>query len=306
MTLQPHLRALPPLFAAFFCVASCGNAHGQRPIGTLSTNDAQISGTVNVQHNSAEIQSSGTVTAGDRTAEIALTRGGKVLICTTSTVHLTQSNNENAPLLLSLNRGAFEIHMNANAQDAILTPDLRFDLSEAAPLDLRMRVTPNGDTCVENRGKSAPVLHVTEQFGVGGYFVKPGQRVLFEHGSVREVVDRESSNCGCPTGLVASSNDPKAFPEAVSQGLTPTHVPQATPGEVHAQVSATIAYNGNEPIPPASTTTSAPSSTSATNTLANAPAPQQTTLQPAERPKAPNPFRAIGHFFRRIFGGGGS
>jgi len=51
-------------------------------------------------------------------------------------------------------------------------------------------VTPSGDTCVENLGKNAPVLHVTEQFGVGGYFVKPGQHVLFEHGSVREVVDR--------------------------------------------------------------------------------------------------------------------
>jgi hypothetical protein len=295
-------RSLPNLIAAVLCVACCENVHGQRPIGTLSTNDAQISGTVNVQHNSAEIQSSGTVTAGGRTAEISLTRGGKVLICTTSTVHLAQSNNENAPLLLALNRGAFEIHMSANAQDAILTPDLRFDLSEAAPLDLRMRVTPNGDTCVENRGKSAPVLHVTEQFGVGGYFIKPGQRVLFEHGSVREVVDRESSNCGCPSGIVASAVDPKAFPEAVSQGLTPPQVPQVPPGEVHAQVSATIAYNGNEPIassPPApSASSSAPSPTTTT--------PQQVTLQPAERPKAPNPFRAIGHFFRRIFGGGGS
>ncbi|ADV82074.1 hypothetical protein [Terriglobus saanensis] len=304
MILQPHLRqTLPTLFAAFLGMACCGKSHGQKPIGTLSTNDAQISGTVNVQRNSAEIQSSGTVTAGGRTAEISLTRGGKVLICTTSTVHLTQSNNENAPLLLALNRGAFEIHMSANAQDAILTPDLRFDLSEAAPLDLRMRVTPNGDTCVENRGKSAPVLHVTEQFGGGGYFIKPGQRVLFEHGSVREVVDRESSNCGCPTGLVASSNDPKAFPEAVSQGLTPPHVPQAPPGEMHAQVSATIAYNGNEPVP---TDTAAAPTLSATSAQASAPAPQQTTLQPAERPKAPNPFRAIGHFFRRIFGGGGS
>ncbi len=60
-----------------------------------------------------------------------------------------------------------------------------------------MRVSPNGDTCVENRGQSAhPQL--TDAFGEASYQLKPGQHVLFEHGSLRAVVDRETTPCGCP------------------------------------------------------------------------------------------------------------
>lgn len=253
----------------------------------------QVSGLVHVSQNRAEIQNNGTVTAGPQTAEITLARGGKVAVCSSSTVHLTQSNSDVSPLMLSLNRGAFEVHMSATAQDVILTPDLRFDLSNAAPLDLRIRVTPNGDTCVENRGKDSPVLHVTEQFGVGGYFVNSGQRVLFEHGSVHEVVDRESSLCGCPAPTqVLAGNSRHPFPEAVSQGLEQPQVPQAPMGEVHTQVSATVVYNGNDSKP----ASPAPASTTPQTQ-------QETAASPPAKPSS-NPFRAIGHFFKRLFGGG--
>ncbi len=89
--------------------------------------------------------------------------------------------------------------------DILITPDLRFSTPSGGPLDLRVRVTSNGDTCVENHNVGAPTVEVVEQFGDGHYLVPGGQHVLFEHGNVREVVDRESSPCGCPqtSGAVA-------------------------------------------------------------------------------------------------------
>ena len=84
------------------------------------------------------------------------------------------------------------------AQDVILTPDLRFTVEAGGAYDLRLRVTREGDTCVENAGTGAPVLMLNEAFSAASYRVMPGQHVLFEHGSLREVVDNEHSACGCP------------------------------------------------------------------------------------------------------------
>ena len=259
----------------------------QQSIGTVKTDEAEVSGTVAVKGTLAEIQNNGNIHAGAKTAEVALTRGGKVDVCTNSVVSLSQGTAEKSPLMLALQRGAFEVKMTAEQKDVVMTPDLRFDLSNAAPLDLRIRVTSSGDTCVENRGKDAPVLHVTEQFGVGGYFVKPDQRVLFEHGSVREVVDRESSNCGCPQQpqvLAGNSRDPHPFPEAVSQGLEEPHVPQAEPGVTHTQVATTIDYNGKQ-------------AEAAPHIIA----PPQWKPEEEHHSAIAKPFRAIGRFFKRIF-----
>ena len=79
-----------------------------------------------------------------------------------------------------------------------MTPDLRFTVRNAGPLDLRLRVARNGDTCVENRGPGAPTLAVSDPFGESMYEVAPDQHVLFEHGSLHEVVDNETTPCGCP------------------------------------------------------------------------------------------------------------
>ena len=192
-----HAVILLPLWAAM--------ASAQVGIGSLRTEGAQVSGVVAVSAGTATIQSGATVHAGKDTSEVRLTRGGVVRVCAGSIVAFSQASGPSAvsakgsaPLLIGLQRGATEIETRATQTDAILTPDLRLQSSDNAPLDLRLRVNAGGDTCVENLGKSAPMLHATEQFGGAGYLVKPGQRVLFEHGSVREVVDREGTNCGCP------------------------------------------------------------------------------------------------------------
>src|SRR5271154_3793933 len=100
--------------------------------------------------------------------------------------------------MLALDRGAIEVQMAATTHDVVTTPDLRFTMLGDGPLDLQLRVTRNGDTCVENRGALAPVLNIADQFGEAAYELKAGQHVLFEHGSLKEVVDHESSSCGCP------------------------------------------------------------------------------------------------------------
>jgi hypothetical protein len=180
--------------------------------------------------------------------------------------------------------------MQVTASDAVMTPDLRFAAMGAGPLDLRLRVGRNGDTCVESRGAGAPTLTVAEQFSDATYQVRAGQHVLFEHGSVREVVDHERAGCGCPEagGSVAEALLAHPFPEALSAGLVPESaaaaVPQAAPGEVHTQVSDALSYNAAV----------------ATASAAVA-VPETGVPAPAAAPPAKDLVHVVGRFFRRVF-----
>ncbi len=230
-----------------------------------------VTGTLEVEDGQATLKDGASIVARDHTAKMTLERGGVVEVCATSSLHVTSGAHvgDGTPLLFALDRGAIEIRTRWGSRDVLITPDLRFSTSTGGSVDLRVRVTSNGDTCVENRGVGAPTIEVVEQFGDGRYLIPGGQHVLFEHGSIREVVDRESSPCGCPPVPVMSLADkgvtvapgqaagagakaaatvePHPFPAAQSQGLAETgvkQVPQAPAGEVHAQVAATMAYGG--------------------------------------------------------------
>ncbi len=248
-------------------------ARAQEPIGRVRIADAEVSGALVVSGDVAVLRGAATVVARDHTAEVHLQRGGEVQVCSTSSLHVAQGPSAAgapAPLLLALDRGAVQVHTAGLLKDAVITPDLRLTVRRAGLLDLGLRVTSNGDTCVENSGSRAPVLDITEQMGDASYELHPGQHVLFEHGSLREVVDHETSPCGCPPVMaappppvsVAGSGLPgttptasgsaiarqqaeasNPFPAAESQGLAPAPaIPQAPPGDVHAQVGATLAY----------------------------------------------------------------
>jgi hypothetical protein len=243
----------------------------QQLIGYVATRDAEVAGAKDVLDGRAVLMGSVSVTARDHTAPIELARGGTVRVCQTSVLRVTESREMMvaAPLLFSLERGAIEIETKATPTDAVMTPDLRFTARGGGPLDLRLRMATNGDTCVDNRGADAPVLEVGDPFGESTYELTAGQHVLFEHGSLHEVVDHETSPCGCPDAQGVSVADavltPAAaehpFPVAVSEGLAPVaEVPQAPPGEVHAQVSETLSYNAQPSATPSSGTgASAPS-----------------------------------------------
>lgn len=255
---------------------------GVRVMGTVATKDALVTGGLEVKGDRARLMSNTSVTAYGRTAPIVLDRGGQVLVCATSQFHLLHSGVGNS-LLFGLDRGALELHTATFPQDVILTPDIRFTIEQAGSYDLRLRVTRNGDTCVENAGKKAPVLVLNDAFSRASYRLMPGQHVLFERGSLREVVDHERSACGCPgaeTAVQLAANASAAekasaanpFPAAASEGLAATQPADndAPAGEKQTQISTTFAYGAGQGAPPS--TVEAPAAGAADAVTAPVPA----------------------------------
>jgi hypothetical protein len=226
------------------CAAS--PLRGQQLIGYVDTHDAEITGASDTLNGQAVLTGAASVTARDHTAPVKLGRGGMVRVCQTSQVHITESKSADlaAPLLFSLDRGAVEIQMNTTLNDAIMTPDLRFTIINKGPLDLRLRVARNGDTCVENRGPLAPTLNISDPFGEAMYQVSAGQHVLFEHGSLREVVDNEKYPCGCPEKPGLSVAD-----ALLASGGTRTTLAAPTPTPPTAAPPAVVAV-APAPVPP--------------------------------------------------------
>ena len=295
--------------------------YGQQPIAYVPTQGVSLSGSMSVENGRASIANNGTVTAGESTAHVTLARGGELALCASTTVHLerdrTIGDTNDAGLMIALDRGALEAsYTPGKYSDVLLTPDLRILISSPGKADLKVRVSKTGDTCVDNHGADAPYVTVSSQYAGGVYRVQPNQRVLFEHGSLQQVVDNEQEPCGCPAPpvSVASVTTPTvkpgakpgqpvggpsstpadtAFPLAESEGLTPPPGPPAKPvagpGEVHAQVRVPLAYNGSAPeLPP-------PPSAQPVVSAPAAVAPKQ-----QQHPKGV--FHHIGHFFAHLFG----
>ena len=339
---------------------------GASVIGDLRLSDATVSGALEVSGDRAVVRGGSTITAKGQTADLHLERGGVAEVCATSSLHVTSGASTQgvpAPLLFALERGAMELRTVVDERDVVITPDLRFTVRARGPLDLRMRVTQNGDTCVESLGARAPALEIVDQFGTASYELRAGQHVLFEHASLREVVDHETSPCGCPpavptvsvaeSGRAAGRGEHVAapgerisaqgagsgaaaqhpFPAAESQGLTAESaaatIPQAKPGEVHAEVAATLSYDpsagggpttGSGPVAGSGNGASAPASGPAARSVSGgtaqplpAPAPgggpevgdvRAVPPPPPEPPGATDIAHLIGRFFRRLFGRG--
>jgi hypothetical protein len=273
-------------------------AAAQQVMGTVATHDALVTGGLEVHGESARLLTNASITAYDHTASITLDRGGEALVCATSQFHLLHSGTGRA-LLFGLDRGALELHTKSDAQDVLLTPDIRFTIESTGQLDLRLRVTANGDTCVDNAGIAAPTLLLNDAFSAASYRLLPGQHVLFEHGSLREVVDHEQSSCGCPPSAPpvqltvdatpaqrAAALNP--FPVAASEGLAPIAPANnnAPAGEKHTQITTTFTYAQGQPAPPS---TIAP------------PEQTTTTAPPPTPPGAHDLVHALGHFFHKLF-----
>ncbi|HEX5283430.1 MAG TPA: nuclease [Bryocella sp.] len=297
---------------------------GGASMGTVPTRDALVTGGLEVHGDSARLLTNASITAYDHPAAISLARGGEVLVCSTSQFHLLHSGTENS-LLFGLDRGAIELHTDSFPQDVILTPDIRFTLEHPGHFDLRLRVTPNGDTCVENAGATAPVLILADPFSDASYRLIPGQHVLFEHGSLREVVDNERSPCGCPPApapvqqVAATPSNPSQpttpataaaqhpFPAATSEGLAPAPPPANSEpaGEKHTQVATVLSYDAAHPnaIPPSAVE---PPAQTATNPTAGSPTGTGTgtsasSTPPPTPPGAHDLVHALGHFFHKLF-----
>jgi len=338
-----RVRLLLMLFAICAVVLPCSAQ--QRPIAYVPTEGVFLSGSLSVENGKASIGNNGTITAGDATAHVQLARGGELRLCASTKVHLSKDASSTNPgdatadsaLMIALDRGAIEASYTPDKySDVLLTPDLRILISGPGQADLKIRTNEKGDTCVDNHGANAPYVTVTSQFEGGLYRVQPNQRVMFEHGSLQQVVDNETEPCGCPSatpvsvasaapGIVSNSTNPAkpgqpvvsqpiggpsstpadtAFPLAESEGLKPPPPAPTQPvvptGVAHAQVDAPITYDAKTTPNPAQANAAgaAPDETT--------PAPAPTAQPPTPTQKPPNQggfFHSIGRFFSRIFGG---
>lgn len=320
-------------FAALVPLACCLAAAQQDPspataarvesIATVPVEGVALSGSLSIENGRATIGNNGTITAGDKTAHVSLTRGGDLNVCASTKIHLSTDNSTpGGALMIAIDRGAIEAHYTPGQySDVVLTPDLRILISPPGEADVSLRVNSQGDTCVDNHGDHAPYVLASSLFDGGAYRVQPNQRVLFEHGSLHEVVDKEQEPCGCPpatpqsvanTGVSgktpaqpgetvaqkkAEAENP--FPLAESEGLKAPPASPKTPivpvGEAHAQVDVPLTYNSDQPLLPEKPMAEGPATT--------ARQPEITAQAKPAKSHPPGLFGHIGHFFKRLFGG---
>jgi hypothetical protein len=265
---------------------------------------ATVSGALRVSQGKALIATSGTVTAGTKTTEVVLPRRGVLRVCASTSVHLSTDASvpagETPGLMLALDHGAVETSFaTGQNSDILLTPDFRILIGGPGSAEVKVRLGQHGDTCVDNPGANAPYVVVSSVFEGGAYRVQPGQRVMFEHGSLNEVVDQEKEPCGCPEEARPGSND---FPLAQSAGLAPLEKPAGSAPPPPTQkpqqaLNEPLVYSAPAPAPE-----SAPMPSAADNpapAAAATPAPQPAKTASAKKPGF---FRSIGRFFKKIFG----
>ena len=264
---------------------------------------AMVTGALQVANGRAMIATNGAITAGTSTTEVTLPHRGVLRVCSSTTVKLASDasvpKDEIPGLMMVIDHGAIEASFaTGRNSDVLLTPDFRILIGGPGSADVKVRLGQHGDTCVDNAGVNAPYVLVTSVFDGGIYRVQPGQRVMFQHGSVSAVVDQEKEPCGCPSAPRPNSND---FPEAQSAGFTPLapigpvgEIPHNAPTEasttfVHksgeaAPETATVVAKHNDPLPPVQ------------------PVVKQPKPHKVKTDKKPGFMGRMGHFFRRLFG----
>jgi len=260
---------------------------------------AEVTGALKVYNGRAFITSSGAVTAGPATTQVTLPYRGTLKVCAATTVKLAADANAPAGvvpgLMMAMDHGALEASFaTGRDSDILLTPDFRILIGGPGAADVKVRLGPNGDTCVDNAGVSAPYVLVTSVFEGGDYHVQAGQRVMFQHGSLHAVVDEEKEPCGCPPEV----KGPNEFPLAASEGLAVPALPVTSAASVGhvAETTGTLAYNAEEhaPTPVAATPVDAGESA--------APVRTPTIVPVAPVAKKPGFFVRVGRFFKKIFG----
>lgn len=262
---------------------------------------ASVTGALRVVEGKALITTNGTVSSGAKTTEVVLPHRGVLRVCASTSVHLSADASvpagETPGLMMALDHGAVETSFaTGQNSDILLTPDFRILIGAEGSSQMKVRLGQHGDTCVDNPGgANAPFVIVSSVFEGGAYRVQPGQRVMFQHGSLNEVVDQEKEPCGCPPETQVGTKD---FPLAQSAGLAPLEKPAQPPPATSAAPVKPAQQPLNEPL--VYTAPSAPQVQSAQpeKPASTPPAPPPPT---AKEPK-PGFFHGIGRFFRKIFG----
>jgi len=251
---------------------------------------AKVTGALEVSQGKAVIVASGAVSSGAQTTVVTLPHRGTLRVCAATTINLAADTSvptgETPGLMMSMDHGALEASFaTGRNSDILLTPDFRILIGGPGAAEVKVRLGQGGDTCVDNAGVKAPYVLVTSVFDGGNFRVQAGQRVMFEHGSLHDVVDNEKEPCGCPPGE-AKGNE---FPLAQSEGLAPTPKPAGNAVTVGSgapqQGAEPLVYKSKAPVAEAAAVVAAP---------APAPAPE---TKPAGKKRS-----RLGQFFRKLFG----
>jgi hypothetical protein len=261
---------------------------------------AYVNGGLQIDNGRAFVSTNATIASGNKTTHVTMPYRGTMLVCASTTVKLAADTSVQAGdvpgVLMAMDAGAVEMSFaTTHKADVLLTPDFRILIGGAGASEIKVRLGAGGDTCVDNPGADGSFVEVESLFDTSHYRVDPGQRVMFQHGSMQAVVDKEKEPCGCPPdSAVLTGNE---FPLAQSEGLAPIPKPASAPMLPQggaAQTAPPLVY----PASAGSAQTAkipAPASAPPTVTVVTPPAP-------APQTKSKGVFGQLGHLIKRIFG----
>lgn len=270
---------------------------------------AEVTGSIQAFNGRAFITANASITSGPETTQVTLPYRGTLRICAATTVKIASDSSvpsgEIPGLMMAMDHGAVEASFaTGRNSDFLLTPDFRILIGGPGAAEVKVRLGPKGDTCVDNAGVNAPYVLVTSVFDGGDYHVSAGQRVMFQHGSLHEVVDQEKEPCGCPPPQKGGNEFPLAQSEGLAPTLHPTPVPEGTLGTA-AQSNETLTYNAAgqpeqtkpDTVPILELPPAAPAPQGAPERASPAAPSQQKPVQ-----KKRGFFKKLGGFFKKVFG----
>lgn len=285
----------------------------------------------------SRVASGSSITAGEQTSILRLTRGGEVRVCPGTTLSVATSPT-GQDLMLGMNTGSIETHYHLEeSSDSILTPDFRIVLPGPGEFNLAIRSDPRGDTCVSSLAGSNSSVVVAELLGNGTYEVKPEQQVLFRQGRMQSV-EAPVDSCGCPppqVPVLRAAADPKSVineretpdklalansntASAATAGtgddsakpmagpVADSAAAESKPAETTAQVSTSVVFSAKEVMQAraqAAAEMTAKVEALPTSTRQAAPLPPMVVLPPVVelKPQHKGFFGRIGRAFRAIF-----
>ena len=248
--LSPLHRFL--LLLAVLALGMCCTVEAQQTLGELYATDARVKGSVILAGSGTSVLSGSSIAAGAQNATLKLERGGSLLVCSGTNLSVNASQN-GRELMFSLNSGNLEMNYPLGAAaDTLLTPDLRLLLPGPGTVHIAVKVSPQGDTCVQSLPWNVAAIVVSETMGDATYQVKPDEAVLFKGGHLSEAAATKQ-NCGCPLSQpipptqVAKAAPPP--PAAESNPTPPAPNPLPVGQDVHIAVSAPLVFRADDPAP---------------------------------------------------------